>query len=149
MNNLQFEINFAPQKENHFRETLDQGGFVLLIEHNSAGRDNDLEAAKELYDFIRYLKKNKAEISFIMNVIQSVSQDIMYLKFKIGDICNADKQEQITAMCNSITREAALRFNEISIKYRKFIEQNVNYPAAVLCMATEFWEEIHGRNYRS
>ena len=47
MNNLQFEINFAPQKENHFRETLDQGGFVLLIEHNSAGRDNDLEAAKE------------------------------------------------------------------------------------------------------
>lgn len=105
--------------------------------------------SKELYDFIRYLKKNKAQISFIMNVIQSVSQDIMYLKFKIGDICNADKQEQITAMCNSITREAALRFNEISIKYRKFIEQNVNYPAAVLCMATEFWEEIHGRNYRS
>ena len=47
MSDLQFEINFAPQTENHFRETLDQGGFVLLIEHNSAGRDNDLEAAKE------------------------------------------------------------------------------------------------------
>ena len=46
MSDLQFEINFAPQTENHFRETLDQGGFVLLIEHNSAGRDNDLEAAK-------------------------------------------------------------------------------------------------------
>lgn len=47
MSDLQFEINFAPQAENHFRETLDKGGFVLLIEHNSAGRDNDLEAAKD------------------------------------------------------------------------------------------------------
>lgn len=104
---------------------------------------------KELYDFIRYLKKNKTQIYFIMDIIQSISQDIMYLKFKIGDICNADKLDKITAMCNSIPREAALHFNEISIKYRKFIEQNVNYSAAMLCMATEFWEEIHGRNYRS
>ena len=47
MNNTQFEINFAPQSDNHFRETLDRGGFVFLVEHNSAGRDNDLDAAKE------------------------------------------------------------------------------------------------------
>ncbi len=47
MNEMQFEINFAPQEGNRFRETLDRGGFVFLIEHNSAGRDNDLEAAKD------------------------------------------------------------------------------------------------------
>ena len=47
MNDTQFEINFAPQSDNPFRETLDRGGFVFLVEHNSAGRDNDLEAAKD------------------------------------------------------------------------------------------------------
>lgn len=47
MNEMQFEINFAPQEGNRFRETLDRGGFVFLVEHNSAGRDNDLEAAKD------------------------------------------------------------------------------------------------------
>lgn len=47
MNGLQFEINFDTQNTNYFRETLDRGGFVMLVEHNSAGRDNDLEAAKE------------------------------------------------------------------------------------------------------
>ncbi len=47
MSELQFEINFEPQVQNCFRETLDRGGFVMLIEHNSASRDNDLEAAKD------------------------------------------------------------------------------------------------------
>lgn len=47
MSELQFEMNFSPAKSNHFRETLDNGGFVLLVEHNSPGRDNDIEAAKE------------------------------------------------------------------------------------------------------
>lgn len=47
-NNFQLEINFeADAEQNRFRKTLDNGDFVMLIEHNSVGLDNDFEVAKE------------------------------------------------------------------------------------------------------
>ncbi len=106
---------------------------------------------KELYDFIKFLKQNRSQIGFIMDVILSWSCDIMHEKLHICDesIINADKKEMLLSFCGQLTREAALRFSEITVKYQTMIEQNANYSVAVLCMATEYWEEIHGRNYRS
>ena len=49
----------------------------------------------------------------------------------------------------NVTRQAAVRFAEITAKYTMAVNRNVNYPIAMQCMATEYWEEIHGRSYRS
>ncbi|MBQ9788967.1 MAG: methylenetetrahydrofolate reductase C-terminal domain-containing protein [Lentisphaeria bacterium] len=47
-NNFQLEINFSENSElNRFQNTLDNGDFVMLIEHNSVELDNDFEIAKE------------------------------------------------------------------------------------------------------
>ena len=46
MNDLQLEINFT-ERRNRFRDALNRGEFVLLIENSSLGRDNDPAAAGE------------------------------------------------------------------------------------------------------
>lgn len=46
MNDLQLEINFGKFPEgNRFRDTLNQGNFMLLVESGSPGRDHDPAAA--------------------------------------------------------------------------------------------------------
>ena len=105
-----------------------------------------------LYDFIKYLKKNKSDIAAILDIISSWSNDVLYIKTGVADACgisNADKKTEINKFCSSVTRQAAIRFAEICTKYSLAINRNVNYPIAVQCMATEYWEEIHGRSYRS
>lgn len=106
---------------------------------------------KPLYDFIKFLKQNKASISVILDIMLGWSSDIVYIKIAGNPIpaLNADKTEELLKICSRITREAAFRFEEIVAKYSLIISRNVNYPIAVQCMATEYWEEIHGRNYRS
>ena len=46
MRELQLEINFA-KHGNRFRDALNRGEFVLLIENASPGRDNDPGASAE------------------------------------------------------------------------------------------------------
>ncbi len=106
---------------------------------------------KDMYDFVRFLKQNKANITLVLEVLLSWGRDVMHRKLRISAIpvINGDKEEALERFCNKLPRESALRLNEITIQYQKMIEQNVNYSAAVLCMVTEYWEEIHGRNYRS
>ena len=47
MNDLQLEMNFSVPSRNRFREALDNGEFVLLIENTSPGRDNPLAVSAE------------------------------------------------------------------------------------------------------
>lgn len=106
---------------------------------------------KPLYDFIKFLKQNKAAISVILDIMLGWSSDIVQIKIA-GDaelVLNTDKKAELSKVCSRITREAAFRFEEIVAKYSLAITRNANYPIAVQCMATEYWEEIHGRNYRS
>lgn len=105
-----------------------------------------------LYNFIKYLKKNKSDIMSILDIIASWSNDIMYIKTGAASTCvisNADKKADLDRFCRSVTRQAAIRFAEITAKYTMAVNRNVNYPIAMQCMATEYWEEIHGRSYRS
>lgn len=106
---------------------------------------------RALYDLVRFLKQNKAYADFILEILLSWSQDLLYMK--IGgtrfQIVNTDKKDQLQTFCGRITRTAAFRFSEITVRYQGIIGQNANYPVAVLCMVTEYWEEIHGRNHRS
>lgn len=108
--------------------------------------------ARPLYDFIKFLKQNKTSIGLIIEVMSGWSSDVLHIKTGgdvSGDILNTDKAAELEKFCRAVTREAALRFEEIVTKYSLAIGRNANYPIAVQCMATEYWEEIHGRNYRS
>jgi len=103
---------------------------------------------RDLYELIRFLKQNRAEHPFILEILLSWSRDLMTIKLGTGMICNEDKAEPLRKFCSKIPRQSATRFSEITMKYQRMITQNVNYPIAVLCMATEYWEEIHDRNHR-
>ena len=107
---------------------------------------------RPLYDFIKFLKQKKASIKLILNIMEGWSSDVVRLKFGLAEgetILNADKETELKEACSRITRGAAFRFEEIVAKYSLEIARNTNYPIAVQCMAMEYWEEIHGRNYRS
>lgn len=106
---------------------------------------------RDMFDFVNFLKKNRGNISAVLEFLLSWSRDVMYRKLQMREIptTNIDKEKELTEFCSKLPRDAALRLSEIVVKYQKMIEQNVNYSVAVLCMATDFWEEIHGRNYRS
>ena len=104
---------------------------------------------KPLYDFIKFLKQNKSSCGIILDIISGFSRDVLNIKMNSFDIENADIKEDIKKFSLSVTKEAAFRLNEIAVKYMRIISSNANYPIAVSCMATELWEEIHGRNYRS
>ena len=105
---------------------------------------------RAMYDFIRFLKKNRTFIDFILSILSQWFRDVMHCKLGVSqEIINSDQQAQLQAFCSGITREAAFRFSEITARYARAVAQNANYPIAMLCMVTEYWEEIHGRNYRS
>lgn len=106
---------------------------------------------RDMFDFVNFLKKSKGSIAMVMEFLLSWSRDVMYRKLQVREIpiTNIDKEKELNDFCSKLPRDAALQLSEIVVKYQKIIEQNVNYSVAVLCMATEFWEEIHGRNYRS
>ncbi len=106
---------------------------------------------KPLYDFIRFLKQNKASVNTIFDIMLGWASDIARIKITGGTdlVLNTDKRAELTEVCSAITKEAAVRFEEIVLKYSLITSKNANYPIAMQCMATEYWEEIHGRNYRS
>lgn len=104
---------------------------------------------RDLYDFIRFMKQNRTKSVLLLDLLLSWSKDVVDTKLRGDGMINEDKAEQIQGFCREIPRQSAIRFGEITMKYQRMIGQNVNYPIAVLCMATEYWEEIHDRNHRS
>lgn len=114
-----------------------------LIEISKSGH-------KPLYDFIKFLKQNKVSIDLITDIMTDWSRDVLHIKInKNTEIVNADKADELKRFSVAVTYEAAYKFLEIIAKYTLGIKRNANYQIAAECMATEYWEEIHGRNYRS
>ena len=105
---------------------------------------------RSVYEFAAFLKQNKSDIQFILNILQDWFHDILLLKHggKSGEIINADKTAELEQFCNQVTRQSAAAFPDITAEYAGYINQNANYPTAVQCMAMEYWGEIHDRNYR-
>lgn len=106
---------------------------------------------KNIYDFVSFMKKNKPDASFIFEILTACGDDLMHMKLSSDnyEIKNADKKELLHKACGKMTRNSVIRLNETIINYGNMMLQNVNYPTAVLCMASEFWEEMHDRNSRS
>lgn len=105
-----------------------------------------------LYDFIKYLKQNKSDISAVFDILTSWATDVLHIKSGVAAECgilNADKKAELEKFCSAITKKSATAFCEITTKYILAVNRNINYPIAMQCMATEYWEEIHGRSYRS
>lgn len=105
---------------------------------------------KSIYDFSAFLKQNKESIDVIEDILSDLTSDVLRLKTDSDyNPINADKCDELKSFCKTITKKQALRLCEISSKYATYISANTNYKFAVQCMAMEYWEEIHGRSYRS
>ncbi len=103
-----------------------------------------------IFDFAKFLKANKDNMNFIFSVLHSFFDDFVHWKFGLTDkIVNADKKDKIKKLAAAATKRAAVQFLDITIKYEKVVASNANFRIAMFCMACEYWEEIHGRNYRS
>ena len=106
---------------------------------------------QSMYDFVRFMKQNKAEVSFIFEVLTSCFSDLLHMRYcgEEYEIKNTDKKELLRKISGRLTRRSVTELNEALIKYKNLTVQNVNYPAAMLCMAMEYWEAIHDRDSRS
>lgn len=103
---------------------------------------------KDMYEFIKFIKAKDGEREFIFDTLESWSRDVMKIKLLSGEaeIVNVDKETELRGFCSRVPKTSALKFTEITVNYRNMIDKKANFPIAVLCMVTEYWEEIHGRN---
>ena len=103
-----------------------------------------------IFDFAKFLKSNKDNMNFIFSVLRSFFNDFVHIKFGMTDgIVNEDKKSEMTKLAAVSTKRAAVQFLDITIKYERVVASNANFRIAMFCMACEYWEEMHGRNYRS
>ncbi len=105
---------------------------------------------KYIFEFARFLKGEKDNIPFILSVLRSFFDDLMHMKLGITDrVSNRDKQAELNELCKAVTEQCALNFLDITAKYERVFKTNANFRIAAFCMSCEYWEELHGRNYRS
>ncbi len=103
-----------------------------------------------IFDFAKFLKSEQSNIDFIFSVLKSFFSDFAHLKFGLADrIVNTDKTEDMKKLSRAATKRAAVQFTDITLKYERVVKSNANFRIAMFCMVCEYWEEIHGRNYRS
>lgn len=109
-----------------------------------------LGTSRNMYDFVRFMKQNRADIRFVFEILNSCGDDLLHIKFGGSgcEIKNYDRKEDLTRIGERLTKKAVVELNETTIKYHSMIAQNVNYSAAVLCMALEYREVIHDRDSR-
>ena len=83
-------------------------------------------------------------------MLRSFFDDLMHMKLGITDrVSNRDKQAELNELCKVVTEQCALNFLDITAKYERVFKTNANFRIAAFCMSCEYWEELHGRNYRS
>jgi len=65
------------------------------------------------------------------------------------EMVNVDKTVEMRKLANVATKRAAVQFLDITLKYERIAAANTNLRISMFCLACEYWEEIHGRDYRS
>ena len=82
--------------------------------------------------------------------VKSFFEDFVHLKFGLADeMVNVDKTAEMRKLANVATKRAAVQFLDITLKYERIAAANTNLRISMFCLACEYWEEIHGRDYRS
>ncbi len=106
---------------------------------------------KGFYDAVLFLKRNKNDIDFIMQVMQSFFRDLLCLcgTRDLDMIMNIDMKERLVRMCEVVPPAAPVQMLETILKYRDYFSKNLSHALTVHCMATELWEATHDRSYRS
>ncbi len=105
---------------------------------------------KCIFEFAKFLKSEKDNTDFIFSVIKSFLSDIVHLKLGLdNNIVNKDKTAELERLLRAVTESGAVRMLDIAVKYERVYKTNANFRMTMFCMACEFWEEIHGRDYRS
>lgn len=132
------ELIDSPRPAMLRKETID--GFMGLL-----GSEN-----RNIYNFAKFLKSEKDDLSFIFSVLKSFFEDFVHLKFGLADeMVNVDKTAEMRKLANVATKRAAVQFLDITLKYERIAAANTNLRISMFCLACEYWEEIHGRDYRS
>lgn len=105
---------------------------------------------RPIYELSLFLKRNKSEIDFMLDIMQSFFRDLMYMSVVKSDphIVNADKRGELERLSAAIYKETPLCLLDIINKYRDCLAKNISYAAVAQCISTEIWEAIHDRGYR-
>lgn len=135
--------NALKMLESHESDEIRNGTIAHLV--NLTSGEN-----RVIFDFAKFLKSNKDSMDFIFSVLRSFFNDFIHMKLGLTDeIVNTDKKNEMKKLASVATKRAAVQFLDITIKYERVVASNANFRIAMFCMACEYWEEIHGRNYRS
>lgn len=103
-----------------------------------------------LYDAVLFFKRNKKSVDFIMNVLKSLINDLLYNDgLNRSRTVNTDNLQNIDKLSEKIPPSAAVCMLETVLKYEDYLDKNLSYPLTMQCMATELWEAINDRGYRS
>ena len=108
-------------------------------------------AYRNMFDFIKFLKKNKSSYPEIFETIKIFCTDLLRISetHTEDNVLCLDKKDLLRAFSDKLSKGAAVEMMDILLECMSDIKQNVNYPAAVQMMVMDFWEVIHDRSNRS
>ncbi len=106
---------------------------------------------KSIYELALLLKQNKDEFEFLIDVMQGLFRDLIYIKSVENpqDIANQDKLIKMQKLADYIGKKCPVRLNEILFKYSDYSSKNISYGIISQCLSLELWEAINDRGYRS
>ena len=109
------------------------------------------EKRKCISDFTVFLKENKNEFEFVLNIIQGVFRDLLYIK-KTGnqnEVLNKDRIKNIEKLADSISEKTPLLLMESLLKHRSYQQMSMSFGLIAQNFSLEVWEAINDRGYRS
>lgn len=107
--------------------------------------------SKSAYDLMLFMKRNKDEVSLIMNMLNEIFRDLMYF-CQTGNcdrVGNKDKSAEIEKIGTKVFSDVPVKLLEIILKYNDYLSKNISHAQISQCMSLEIWEVINARSYRS
>ncbi len=100
---------------------------------------------KSIYDLTLFLKQNKDEIRLVMDILQGLFRDLMFVKQteSFDGIANLDKLSEIEKIGGKINSDTPVKMLEILLKYNEYFSRNISHAQIAQCMSLELWEVIH------
>lgn len=103
-----------------------------------------------IFELAKFIKDNKNDIDYILTILRSIFDDAVHLKLGLTEkLANIDKRGELSEFAGRITSRSAVNLLDITAKYEKVFKSNANFRISAFCISCEYWEELHGRNYRS
>lgn len=106
---------------------------------------------KTIYDFSLFLKQNKDEFEFLLNILQSIFCDALHVLQTQNEqsISNTDKKIKIEKLSESVDTKNILKVLDAILKANDYFSKNIGIGTVSQCLGLELWEAINDRSYRS